>query len=83
MSSLGENTMCFGENTMCFGENTCVFKSVFIFPINLRTTRKYFGEATYLRTIFQIRRFLCLPGEANSEASANENRTILYVNTYK
>ena len=55
MSSLGENTMCFGENTMCF-------KSVFIFPINLRNTQKYFGAATYLRTIFQIRGFLCLPG---------------------
>ena len=54
MSSLGENTMCFGENTMCFGENTCVFKSVFIFPINLRIARKYFGDVTYLRTIFQI-----------------------------
>jgi len=32
----------------------CVFKSVFIFPINLRIARKYFGDVTYLRTIFQI-----------------------------
>ena len=39
----------------------CVFKSVFIFPINLRIAQKYFGDATYLRTIFQIRGFLCLP----------------------
>jgi hypothetical protein len=39
-----------------------VFKSVFIFPINLRIAQKYFGEAAYLRTIFQIRGFLCLPG---------------------
>jgi hypothetical protein len=36
-----------------------VFKSVFIFPINLRIAQKYFGEATYLRTIFQNE--LCLP----------------------
>jgi len=32
----------------------CVFKSVFIFSINLRIARKYFGDVTYLRTIFQI-----------------------------
>ena len=51
--------------TQCvFVKTQCVFKSVFIFPINLRTARKYFGKATYLRTIFQIRRFLCLPGLA-------------------
>ena len=27
-----------------------------------RNAQKYFGAATYLRTIFQIRGFLCLPG---------------------
>ena len=46
----------------------CVFKSVFIFPINLRIARKYFGDVTYLRTIFQIRRFLCLPEAWNNLA---------------
>jgi len=53
--------------TQCvFVKTQCVFKSVFIFPINLRTARKYFGKATYLRTIFQIRRFLCLPVDRNT-----------------
>ena len=44
-----------------------VFKSVFIFPINLRNAQKFVGDATYLRTIFQIRGFLCLTG-------SNKNR---------
>jgi len=58
--------MCFHENTMCFRENTMCFQKCFHFPINLRTARKYFGKATYLRTIFQIRRFLCLPDHLSS-----------------
>jgi hypothetical protein len=58
----------------------CVFKSVFIFPINLRIAQKYFGDVTYLRTIFQIRRFLCLPGakaiieEASRSVSVTSQR---------
>ena len=62
---------CVFMKTQCvFVKTQCVFKSVFIFPINLRTARKHFGEATYLRTIFQIRRFLCLP--------AARRRDVLY-----
>ena len=58
---------CVFMKTQCvFVKTQCVFKSVFIFPINLRTARKYFGKATYLRTIFQIRRFLCLPDHLSS-----------------
>jgi hypothetical protein len=45
-----------------------VFKSVFIFSINLRNAQKYFSDATYLRTIFQIRGFLCLPDSTSFQA---------------
>jgi hypothetical protein len=52
-----------------------VFKSVFIFPINLRNAQKYFGEATYLRTILQIRGFLCLPGKDRPPKGVKGNYT--------
>ena len=35
----------FMKTQRVFVKTQCVFKSVFIFPINLRTARKYFGKA--------------------------------------
>jgi hypothetical protein len=68
----------FSENTLVFSKHfskhfsvlefsvlvktLSVFKSVFIFPTNLRNAQKFVGDNSYLRTIFQIRGFLCLPG---------------------
>ena len=74
-------TLCVFKTLSVLLKTLSVFKSVFIFPINLRNAQKYFGEATHLRTIFQIRGFLCLPvggDQVNHEVSPTDSSTCWY-----